>query len=304
MYLLETCTSHVGYIKNYVPPYPPKYLQTEIFLGYAAGLNSFLYWPYRAQHSGVEQTHSAVVTQAGTPDLGYKDVVAGSKILDKMLPLLQKTKIKKSKVAIIYSDRTKISMNIENGGIYRYRQLFTDFYEAITRRGISVEVIRENEDFSKYNCIFAPFIRSVSDELLKKFKSFTQSKGKLILGPLTGDRTEIGNWHAECNGLGKIGEWLNLNNVVQYLSTEEATSTKAKINGKMDEFTGLVTLFETSSPIKNIETICPVSDKKSITYKKDNILYIGGMPRECMNSSFWDELVNTEGKTRSRTKYY
>lgn len=137
-YLLETCASHVGYIGNYVPPYPPKYLLIEIFLGYAAGLKALLFWPYRAQPSGVEQTHGAVVTQAGTPDLGYDDVVRGSQILTKLKPILQHTHVKKSKVAIIYSDDTKLYMNVESGGVYRYRPTFTEFYEAITRRGISV----------------------------------------------------------------------------------------------------------------------------------------------------------------------
>ncbi|MDB6255054.1 beta-galactosidase [Lactobacillus amylovorus] len=101
-YLLETCVSHVGYIGNYVPPYPSKYLLTEIFLGFAAGLNAFMFWPYRAQPSGIEQAHGAVVTQAGTPDLGYDDVVKRSKILAKLKPILQKTHVKKSKVAIIF----------------------------------------------------------------------------------------------------------------------------------------------------------------------------------------------------------
>ncbi|MDB6255055.1 beta-galactosidase trimerization domain-containing protein [Lactobacillus amylovorus] len=66
-------------------------------------------------------------------------------------------------------------MNVENGGIYQYRSIFTEFYEAITRRGISAEVIQSNEDFNKYDCVLAPFIRYVSDELLEKFRSFVNN---------------------------------------------------------------------------------------------------------------------------------
>lgn len=299
VYLLETCSSHVGYIKNYVPPYPKKFLQTEIFLGYASGLSSIFFWPYRGQHIGVEQTHGAVVTAAGTPDLGYDDVLAGTKILENLKPILQKTRIKKSKVAIVYSDEAKIRMNTESGGIYRYRPLFTEIYEAITRRGVSAEIIHKNADFSQFNCIVVPFIRNVSDELLNKFKNFTANGGKLILGPLTGDRTAEGNWHADINGLGKVGEWLNLRNVIQYLNSEKETTTRVEVNGQVDTLTDLVTLFETDKLSDNIKTICPVADNKSVVYKDKNVFYLGGLPEDVMHSSLWDEIVDKEIKPYS-----
>lgn len=300
VYLLETCSSHVGYIKNYVPPYPPKFLQTEIFLGYAAGLSSILFWPYRGQHIGVEQTHGAVVTSAGTPDLGYDDVLAGTKILKSIKPILENTKIKKSKVALIYSDEAKIRMNTESGGIYRYRPLFTKVYEAITRRGISVEIIHKNADFNNFNCIVVPFIRYVSDELLQKLKSFAEKGGKLILGPLTGDRTSEGNWPNDSNGLGKIGEWLKLKNIVQYLNSEDETTTQVEINGQRDRLTDLVTLFETKdNDSNNIKTICPVANNKSVIYKNKNVFYLGGLPKDVMRSKLWDEIVESEIKPYS-----
>lgn len=290
-YLLETCSSHVGFIGNYVPPYPRGYLVTEIFLGYAAGLSSILFWPYRAQPVGVEQTHGAVLTQAGTPDLGYKDVVKGGNLLQQLKPILETTTIKESKVAIVYSDATKIYMNTESGGIYRYRPTFTEIYEAVTRRGISVEIINENDDFSKYKYVFVPFIRYVSDHLLNKFKNFTKMGGKLYLGPLTGDRTIEGNWHKDINGLGKLGEWLQVKDVIQYLSSEEKTVAKIHIKEKNDQFKDLVTLFNTDYPIKGFVTDAQVAEKRSITYQKNNVTYIGGMPRNCMKSPFWDELL-------------
>lgn len=293
VFLLETCASHVGYVGNYVPPYPKGYLPTEVFLGYASGLNSILFWPYRAQAVGVEQTHGAIVTQAGTPDLGYKDVQKGGQILHEIKPLLNKTQIKKAKVAIIYSDEAKLYMNNESGGIYRWRPTFTEFYEAITRRGISVEVIQANNDLSKFNCVIVPFVRYVSEKLLNKFKAFTKSGGHLILGPMTGDRTVDGNWHKNINGLGRLGEWLGLKDVVQYLSSEDKTTAKVEIDGKLEQFAGLTTLFMTDHPMERVLTKAEVAGDRSLTYQKQNVTYIGGMPKDCMNSCFWNYLVDS-----------
>lgn len=292
-FLLETCASHVGYVGNYVPPYPPKYLPTEVFLGYAAGLNSILFWPYRAQAVGVEQTHGAIVTQAGTPDLGYRDVQQGSKVLNKLKPILQKTKIKHARVAIVYSDESKLYMNNESGGIYRWRPTFTEFYQAITRRGISVELIQANDNFEKFDCVLVPFVRCVDEQLLDKFKNFTADGGRLILGPLTSDRTVDGNWHKNINGLGRLGEWLGIDNVIQYLSSEDETAAQVIIDGQTDKFAGLTTLFSTDHPIKQVVTKAEVAGQRSITYQNRNVTYIGGMPKECMNSCFWDYLIDS-----------
>lgn len=291
-FLLETGASHVGYIGNYVTPHPKGYLPTEIFLGFASGLKSFMYWPYRAQPAGVEQTHGAIVTQTGTPDLGYDDVLVGQKLVQKFVPLLNDTVVKRSKIALVYSDNAKREMHVETGGIYEYRNTITQFYKALVSRGISVELVPDNVDFRDFNCVLMPYIRDVNSHLLAKMKAFTKAGGQLVIGPLTGDRTAEMTWIRGHNGLGELGQWLGIKNVIQYLSEDEMTQAEVKIGPSLDKFSGLVTMFNTDKTMKNVETIPTVADDRSIVYQQNNLLYLGGMPRDSLNSPLWDELVD------------
>ncbi|MDY1543656.1 beta-galactosidase [Lactiplantibacillus pentosus] len=290
--LLETGASHVGYIGNYVTPHPKGFLQTEVFLGLAAGLKSFLFWPYRAQPAGVEQTHGAIVTQTGTPDLGYDDVLAGQKLVQKFKQKLDNTVVKKSKIALVYSDNAKREMHVETGGIYEYRNTITQFYKALVSRGVSVELIPDNVDFQNFNCVLIPYIRDVNSQLLARMKSFISAGGQLVVGPLTGDRTVEMTWIRGHNGLGELGQWLGIKNVVQYLSEEKRTRAKVKVDQSIDEFGGLVTMFNTDNTMKHVETIHTVAADRSIIYQRGNLTYLGGMPKDSLNSPLWDKLVD------------
>lgn len=290
--LLETATSHVGYTGNYVTPHPHGYLPTEIFIGYAAGLKAFTYWPFRAQPNGVEQTHSAVVTQVGTPDLGYADVLKGQQLLEKYRPFLDQTEVTRSKVALVYSDNAKREMHVETGGIYEYRKNITEVYRAFTTRGIAIEMVPENVDFNQFDCVMIPYVRNVNEHLLAKMKAFANAGGHLIIGPMTGDRTADMGWIRGHNGLGRIGEWLGVENEIQYLSEDETTRARVKVGDQQDEFGGLVTLFDTDKVMDNVTTEAPVADTRSIIYKNKNVMYLGGMPKDSVNSPLWDELID------------
>lgn len=289
--LLETGASHVGYIGNYVTPHPKGYLPTEVFLGFAAGLKAFLFWPYRAQPTGVEQTHGAIVTQAGTPDLGYSDVLAGQRLLAKYRPFLDQTTVTKSKVALVYSDNAKREMHVETGGIYEYRNTITQVYRAFTSRGIAVELIPDNVDFDQFDCVMIPYVRDVNAHLLAKMKAYAQSGGHLIIGPMTGDRTADMAWIRGQNGLGQLGEWLGVQNEIQYLSEETLTRARVNVGEWPDTFGGLVTLFDTDQTMPNVETVAPVADERSIIYQQGNVTYLGGMPQDSLDSPLWDELI-------------
>lgn len=295
--LLETCASHVGYTGSYALPHPAGFLQTETFLGYASGLKSFLYWLYRGQAYGVEQPHSAVVTAAGTPDTGYADVLASQKALEKYKPFLDATRIKRSSVAMVYSDEARRAFNVENGGIYNFKTMVTEFYHALAHRGISVELIQENADFSDYACVLVPFVRAVSPELLTKMKTYEANGGKLILGPMTGDRTEEMSWNLT-NGLGEVGRWLGIDKVVQYLSadprTEATVSVTADGASDPEALAGLVTLFSAQETVHGFESGSSIGEGRVALARHGNAVYIGGIPANPADSAFWDALVDQE----------
>lgn len=291
--LLETAASHVGYTGWYPSPHERGFVPTEVFLGYAAGLKSFMFWLYRGQKFGVEQPHSAIVTAAGTPDVGYGDVLEAQRSLQRCMPFLNATHPVRSSVAMIYSDDARRAFNVENGGIYNYKQIVTDFYQALSYRGVFPELIQQNEDLSSYRCVFVPFVRYVNPALLARLKAFEESGGTVILGPLTGDRAEDMAWNTEDgNGLGALGMWMGVERVVQFLSKDPQTRATFTTQADPEEpVVGLVTMFDADRVPAGIDSSSSIGEGRVALARRGNAIYIGGLPADPVHSAFWDELV-------------
>lgn len=292
MLLLETSTSHAGHLENYVQPHPAGYLVNEVFTGFAGGLKSFSYWHFRGHRYGVEQPHSCVVTAWGEPDKGYEDVKKSGELIEKMRPFLEQSTFVPSKIAIVYSDHAKRHYNVESGGIYQHRSLVTDCFASLIYQGIQAEVIQETSDFSTFDLLMIPFVRHLSPILLEKIKAFVQQGGKLILGPMTGDRTEELAW-PKTNGLDILGEWLEIKNVTQYVAND--TVDYMTYENQKAPLSGLLTTFSVG---ETWETLAQTNEGKTIlaTKKqgKGSVTYIGGLPKNYTDNPLWQAYLAKE----------
>lgn len=292
MLLLETSTAHVGHLENYVVSHPQGYLPMEVFTGFAGGLKSFNYWHFRGHRYGVEQTHSCVVTAWGEPDRGYQDVVTSGNLIQQLTPLLKDSTYQSSNVAVLYSDNSRRVYNIETGGMYNYRDLITEYYRGLVHAGITTEVIQENTDFAPYTVICMPFIRSVSPTLLQKMQAFVAQGGKLLIGPMTGDRTKELAW-PETNGLGNVGTWLGLSQINQFRASDVGQSLHY---GQLkDNLDGLVTTFkgdETWEILGQSEFAETLIAKKKID--AGTVIVTGALPTFAAAGSVWPQLIADE----------
>lgn len=292
MLLLETCTSHVGHLENYPIPRPSGFITSEMFIGFAANLKTFSYWHYRGHRFGVEQPHSAVVTSWGEPDIGYDDVVTSGKLAQKMQPFLLESTYKKAKIAFMYSDHAKRFYTIDNGGYYDHRTLVTDYYGSLIRAGINLEVIHEESSYDDFDVLIVPYIRWINPTMLAKFNDFVRKGGKLILGPMTGDRTEDLAW-PEKNGLDILGSWLGLNKIKQYSVHEIPFQVSGY--GFKEQFDRLVTVFNGNhewQPILKGPQKEVIAAKRKM--ERGEVIYIGGQPVELRNSLLWQGFIKTE----------
>ncbi|MFV0561335.1 MAG: beta-galactosidase [Enterococcus sp.] len=290
MLLLETSTSHAGHLENYVEAHPRGYLQMEVFTGFASGLKAFDYWHFRRHRFGVEQPHSCVLTAWGEPDRGYDDVVESGKLIAQLTPLLEQSTYQSAQIGMIYSDQSKRHYAIETGGIYDYRTLVTEYHGSLLQAGVAVELIPEEADFEKYRVLLVPFLRSVDKAMLEKFTAFTQSGGKLILGPMTGDRTNELTW-PETNGLGLLGEWLGLNRITQYKNTNDSLI----YHDIKEPLAGLLTVF---TPEIEWNVLGRTTASEIIFAKKNvgvgEVFYLGGLPKNLRTSTLWQAIIQSE----------
>lgn len=292
--LLETTTSHTGHLENHVSPHPFGFITAEMFIGFAGNLKSFSYWHFRSHRHGVEQPHSAVVTAWGEPDLGYEDVVQSGKLAAAMQPHLLASEYRKAKIAFMYSDHAKRFYTIDHGGSQDHRRLVTEYYTSLVRAGIRLEVIQENSDYDGYDVLIVPFVRWIGATVLKKLQAFVVGGGKLILGPMTGDRTEELAW-PEKNGLDRIGAWLGFSEIRQFsVKNLDYLGTYQGMQENMDQ---LVTAFR--SP-EGWQTVFSGQLGETLAAKAQHgdgeIIYLGALPQKLTASMLWEKFIADEIK--------
>lgn len=290
--LLETTTSHTGHLENHVTPHPAGFITAEMFIGFAGNLKSFSYWHFRGHRHGVEQPHSAVVTAWGEPDMGYNDVVQSSKLAKEMEPHLMVSEYRKAKIAFMYSDNAKRFFTIDHGGYQDHRGLVTDYYSSLIKAGIRLEVIQENSDYTGYEVLIVPFVRWISATVLEKLQAFVAGGGKLILGPMTGDRTEELAW-PDRNGLDRIGEWLGFSRVRQF--SVKNIAYPGNYRGMQENIDRLVTTFRCP---KDWEPLISGPGGETLAAKQilanGEIIYLGGLPQELNGSTLWKNFIADE----------
>lgn len=284
--LLETSTSNAGHIENYIEPHPKGYLVAEAFAGFAGDLKAFTYWHFRGHRFGVEQPHSTVINAWGEPGCGYEEVKEIGEMLSALKPHLLTTTKVKSSIGLIYSDHAKRHFNVENGGTEDYRTLITNFYASFIKQGISLEVIPERSDnYQDYQVLLVPYLRAITPSVLEKLKRFVNEGGKLILGPLTGDRTVEMAWPS-INGLDILGEWLNVKNIHQFISRND---------GKAQQWQGLLTALTLNDDWKCLRQL---SDEQVIWAKKQvengSVVYLGGITENIVEDAEWASFVQEE----------
>ena len=299
--LLETSTSYSGHIDDYGKLHPKGYVEAEAFAAYASGSKGFNYWLFRGQKAGCEQPHGSVISSWGEPTIGYGNVIDVGKMKRLIEPHLNKTKRMPSSVAMTYSDRAKSFLLVEKGENYNYRTLTTNFYKKFVEKGIERRVIGENYPLSEMDVLFSPFIHYISDEFLEKGIGFVEKGGTWIVGPLSGDRTKEHTWHTS-GGLGKLGEWAGLTDIMQFPATDAAVF--GEIFNRNVELGMMTTLFKTKEGTVPVGTITKgqaagyafLAERK---IGKGKLVILGSMPVGKNGDEVMGRIVENYSKTRT-----
>ncbi|MBL1230167.1 beta-galactosidase [Enterococcus sp. BWB1-3] len=299
--LLETSTSHAGHIENYIAPHPNGYLTAEAFAGFAGGLRSFCYWHFRGHRFGVEQPHSTVVTPWGKPGKGYQEVAEIGKMLQRLKPQLLCSIHQPATIGLIYSDCAKRFFTIESGGIYDYRSLITEYYGSLIHQGVSAEIIQESSDFGSFEILLVPFIRYISQTLLEKLKAFAEDGGRIVFGPLTGDRTEMLTW-PEHNGLDRLGNWLEVENILQFATSKEQPCLLENSEEVLAGLVSVLTLTDKWQVLRRTAEGNAMWAKRPVG--TGEVFYLGGLPENLNSSTSWQQFVMKEIRCHDRDIAY
>jgi beta-galactosidase len=179
----------------------------------AHGSDTVQYFQWRKSRGGPEKYHGAVVDHVGHENTRvFKEVAELGALLMKLDSIIGTTV--HPEVAIIYDweNRWGIDGLQGLGNEFRnYPETVVSHYVPFWKRGIPVDVIAEEADFSSYRLIIAPMLYMLKPGVAEKLTEFVASGGTLVSTYWSGivdenDLTFLGGWPG--NGLRSVfGIW-------------------------------------------------------------------------------------------------
>jgi beta-galactosidase len=169
----------------------------------AHGSDTVQYFQWRKSRGSSEKFHGAVVDHVGNEHTRvFKEVAQVGEILKKLDSVIGTTT--RPEAAILYDwenrwaieDMHALGRDIERRG---YPATALSFYQPFWTRGIPVDVISEDDDFSNYKLIAAPMLYLLRPGVAERLRQFVAKGGTLVATYWTGlvDQTDLcflGGW--------------------------------------------------------------------------------------------------------------
>jgi beta-galactosidase len=192
----------------------------EMLQALAHGAEGTCYFQLRKGRGGSEKYHGAVIDHAGHAETRvFRSIVEVSRDYDKLTPLLGSRV--RAEVAFVYDWPARWAFELSSGPMSKnnaYDRVCHAHYRPFWSRGVSVDVISADRDFSGYRVLVTPQLFALDADVAARIAAFVESGGvwvathytaycdphnRCYLGGLPGAalRRVLGLWNEEVDSL-------------------------------------------------------------------------------------------------------
>ena len=154
----------------------------------AHGADSVQYFQWRKSRGGHEKYHGAVVDHCGHENTRvFREVAHLGSVLEKLSNVVGEEC--NSKVAVIADWENSWAVKHFCGFNNDHRDYFKEcikWYAPFYKKGISVDVISMEDDYSKYDLVIAPFLYMLKDGTIDRIESYVKNGGNFVTTYLFG----------------------------------------------------------------------------------------------------------------------
>ena len=168
----------------------PKPGRTELaaIQAIAHGSDSVQYFQWRKSRGSHEKYHGAVVDHCGHENTRvFKEISHLGEVLEKLDGAVG-TRCS-AKVALIYDWENAWAVKFYCGYNNERRDYFKEclkWYIPFYKKGITVDIISETDDYSEYDLVIAPYLYMLKDGVEDKIASYVENGGNFAVTYLTG----------------------------------------------------------------------------------------------------------------------
>lgn len=148
----------------------------------AHGADSVQYFQWRKSRGGHEKYHGAVVDHCGHENTRvFKEVSHLGEVLEKLSEVVGEES--NSQVAVVADWQNSWAVKYFCGYNNDHRDYFDEcikWYKPFRDKGISVDVIAMDDDFSKYKLVIAPFLYMLKDGTIERIEAYVKNGGSFV----------------------------------------------------------------------------------------------------------------------------
>lgn len=154
------------------------------WLAYAHGVDMVAYFRWRQAPYAQEQFHAGLLLPDSTPDQAFHETaeVAAERV---RLPAGQERKQAAVAIVMDYESRWA-SRALPQGRTYSASAICLDWYSALARHGVDVDIISQNTDPDGYRLVICPDLLIADAGFVARLKA---SGAKVLFGPRSGSKT-------------------------------------------------------------------------------------------------------------------
>lgn len=154
---------------------------------FAHGAELVSYFRWRQVPFAQEQFHAGLNLPDGSPDRGYASVCAIATDMARILAD-RPAGISRAPVALVYAYEAQWMNDIQpQGACFDHFTLTLEFYRALRRHGVDIDVISDDAAIDGYDLVVIPSLPHVPDGLARQLSATEQ---RLVVGPRTGSKTQ------------------------------------------------------------------------------------------------------------------
>ncbi len=154
------------------------------WLAYAHGVDMVAYFRWRQAPFAQEQFHAGLLLPDSTPDQAFHETaeVARERLL---LPAGENKG--KAPVALVMDYESRwASRALPQGRSYSASAICLDWYTALSRHGVDVDIVSQQSDLSGYRLVLCPDLLIMQEDFPERLKA---AGAKALFGPRAGSKT-------------------------------------------------------------------------------------------------------------------
>ncbi|MBN1807928.1 MAG: beta-galactosidase [Planctomycetes bacterium] len=201
----------------------------------ARGADAMIWFRWRACTAGREQYWHGVLGHDGKPLRRYREIKQTAGEYHALAEKIEGTTLK-PQAAIVYDYESHWALAAQPAyRENRYHEVLARYYDAFYRAGISVDMIRPDDDPGGYRLVLAPDLYVMPDETAARLAEYVRGGGILLTDCRSGVKDESGLCH-ERTLPGLLGEALGIS-IEEYESMPDFEYRMAGANGFDGEWT-------------------------------------------------------------------